>query len=31
MGLATVLVIAGFTVASLLGLWLAFSIWRSRK
>ena len=30
-GLATVLVIASFAGASLLGLWLAFSIWRSRK
>ena len=30
-GLATMLVIAGFVGASLLGLWLMFSIWRSRK
>lgn len=30
-GLATVLVVAGFAGASLLGLWLVFSIWRSRK
>ncbi len=30
-GLATTLVIAGFVGASLLGLWLMFSIWRSRK
>ena len=30
-GLATTLVIAGFAAASLLGLWLIFSIWRSRK
>jgi len=29
--LATVLVIAGFLGTSLLGLWLMFSIWRSRK
>jgi len=29
--LATILVIAGFVGASLLGLWLIFSIWRSRK
>ncbi|MFQ6100185.1 MAG: ABC1 kinase family protein [Anaerolineae bacterium] len=30
-GLATILVIVGFIAASLLGLWLIFSIWRSRK
>ncbi len=30
-GLATVLVIAGFFGASVLGLWLIFSIWRSRR
>jgi len=30
-GLATVLVIAGFAGASLLGLWLIFSIWRSTR
>ena len=29
--LATILVITGFAGASLLGLWLIFSIWRSRK
>ncbi len=29
--LATVLVVAGFLGASLLGLWLVFSIWRSRR
>ena len=30
-GLATILIVAGFAGASLLGLWLIFSIWRSRK
>ena len=30
-GLATILVIAGFVGASLLGLWLIFSIWRSQR
>ena len=30
-GMAMVFVILGFIVASLLGLWLIFSIWRSRK
>ena len=30
-GLATILVITSFIGASLLGLWLIFSIWRSRK
>ena len=30
-GLATILVIPGFFGASLLGLWLIFSIWRSRR
>jgi ubiquinone biosynthesis protein len=30
-GLATVVVIVGFVGVSLLGLWLAFSIWRSRS
>ena len=30
-GLATIVVIAGFVGVSLLGLWLAFSIWRSRS
>jgi ubiquinone biosynthesis protein len=30
-GLATILVITGFIGASLLGLWLIFSIWRSRR
>jgi ubiquinone biosynthesis protein len=30
-GLATILVITSFVGASLLGLWLIFSIWRSRK
>lgn len=30
-GLTTILVIAGFAAASLLGLWLIFSIWRSRR
>ncbi len=30
-GLATVVVIAGFVGVSFLGLWLAFSIWRSRS
>lgn len=30
-GLATILVVAGFVVASLVGLWLAVSIWRMRK
>lgn len=30
MGLATIVVIVGFVGVSLLGLWLAFSIWRSR-
>jgi ubiquinone biosynthesis protein len=29
--LATILVVAGFVGASLLGLWLIFSIWQSRK
>jgi ubiquinone biosynthesis protein len=31
LGLATVVVIVGFVGVSLLGLWLAFSIWRSRS
>lgn len=30
-GLATIVVIAGFVGVSLLGVWLAFSIWRSRR
>jgi len=30
-GLATVVVIVGFVGVSLLGMWLAFSIWRSRR
>ncbi len=30
-GLGTVLVVAGFVGVSLLGLWLIFSIWRSRR
>jgi ubiquinone biosynthesis protein len=30
-GLATILVVTGFIGASLLGLWLVFSIWRSRR
>jgi ubiquinone biosynthesis protein len=30
-GLATILVVVGFIGASLVGLWLIFSIWRSRK
>ena len=30
-GLATILVITSFVGVSLLGLWLIFSIWRSRK
>ena len=30
-GLATFSVILGFAGSSLLGLWLIFSIWRSRK
>jgi len=30
-GLATVVVIAGFIAVSLIGAWLAFSIWRSRR
>jgi ubiquinone biosynthesis protein len=30
-GLASVLVVAGFIGVSLLGLWLVFSIWRSRR
>ena len=30
-GLATVLVIAGFAGVSLLGVWLIFSMWRSRR
>lgn len=30
-GLATILLVAGFIGASLLGLWLIVSIWRSRK
>jgi ubiquinone biosynthesis protein len=30
-GLASVLVVAGFVGVSLIGLWLIFSIWRSRK
>jgi ubiquinone biosynthesis protein len=31
MGLATILVIAGFVGVSLLGMWLIVSIWRSRR
>ena len=31
MGLATIAVVAGFVAVSLLGAWLAFSIWRSRR
>jgi ubiquinone biosynthesis protein len=31
MGLATILVIAGFVGVSLLGVWLIISIWRSRR
>ncbi|MGD8966640.1 MAG: AarF/ABC1/UbiB kinase family protein [Anaerolineae bacterium] len=31
MGLATILVIAGFVGVSLLGIWLIISIWRSRR
>jgi hypothetical protein len=30
-GLPTILVIAGFVGASLLGLWLIFSMWRARR
>jgi ubiquinone biosynthesis protein len=30
-GLPTILVITGFVGASLLGLWLIISIWRSRR
>ncbi len=30
-GLATILVVAGFVLASLVGLWLIISIWRVRK